>query len=149
MEDLIKEEEFIKKEYNPWPSFKIFYFIIPGFAVINLVAEIFRTDYTFIITSLNTLLPLILAFVMIFYRKRNILLPVATIVKALFYLMCMVCITYQVSNIFEALNYGLDPMFYANRVPYGFVFPLIYFLFCVVVTLPVRALVKRNDRKTV
>jgi hypothetical protein len=144
MEDLIKEDEFVKKEYNPWPYFKAFYLTIPLFALIRfIVASSVANDLSVFITALNTILPIIISCLMIFSRKRNILLPTPTIFKAIFYLMCIVCLTLQIFNIIEVAYFRLDPSLFGERIVYALVSPFIHFVICIIIVLPVRALIKR------
>jgi hypothetical protein len=144
MEDLIKEEEFISGEYNPWPFFKKFFFIIPIYGFVRLVLNSFTSgDIKVLINAIYTILPVIVACAMIFSRKRNILLPIPIIFKALIYLMGVVYISYLVLNLLEALNYGIDPLFYMSRTAFGFAYPFVHFIFCIIIILPIRALLKK------
>ena len=81
MKDLLKEEEFIKKPYNPWKLFCVFYaiaFIQFLLFIVTIVA--FNADAGPNTALAAFLIPNITAFTMFFFKKKNALLPAKTIV---------------------------------------------------------------------
>jgi len=78
MQDLLNEEEFLKKPYNPWKLFYTFY-AIAFIQLLLLVALITfdigggpKTPYVVFC------LPIVTAFTMFFFKKKNASLPVRT-----------------------------------------------------------------------
>jgi hypothetical protein len=138
MEDLINEEEFLpqKDSYNPWKGFFVFYVIaIVYYVVATTISKNMRG--TNMVGPLNFIfggIMVVMPFVMIFRKKKNILLPIKTILSS-------VCI---LMTIFFFLNIGeqmVETVFYdilldlnilwiyfevwAAMIAYGFVCTLI------------------------
>lgn len=99
MQDLLNEDEFIKKPYNPWKTFYWFY----GIAVVQYILcyLVIGPVYTFVY-PLALFVPLITALTMSYWGK-NKLLPLSTLALANLLLMG----TYFIC--------GLMLMFYFNR----------------------------------
>ena len=80
MQDLIKEEEFLKKPYNPWKLFYTFYAIAFIQLLLFIVALLVMGQNAGLKTGIAAfLLPTITVFVMFFFNKKNALLPYKTI----------------------------------------------------------------------
>lgn len=114
MQDLLKEEEFLKKPYNPWKLFYTFYAI----AFIQLLLFIAALAAIGSNAGLKTglaafLLPTITAFVMFFFNKKNALLPFKTIAAgtallfAVYYVPAIIMSLFGGNTIINALGFIL------------------------------------------
>ncbi|PZR20037.1 MAG: hypothetical protein DI539_12110 [Flavobacterium psychrophilum] len=85
MEDLLKEEEFLKQKdsYNPWKGFVLFYvvFTFSHIIITYLGKDMAGTDSS-IFTILFGVFMILMPFVMIFSRQKNIRLPITTILTS-------------------------------------------------------------------
>lgn len=80
MQDLLKEEEFLKKQYNPWKLFYTFYAIAVIQLLLMVAALVVMGSKVGLKTGLAAfLMPTITVFVMFFFNKKNALLPLKTI----------------------------------------------------------------------
>lgn len=89
MQDLLKEEEFIKeKPYNPWKSFRLFYAIAVAevllfYGIRIMLRDAFGITNSLILAIAFNLLPLGTALFMFYYMKENFLLKTKTILLGL------------------------------------------------------------------
>ena len=79
MNDLLNEDEFSSKVYNPKRWFNTFYLCgsllsLSIFAMVRFYRELFNNATATLAIVLTFLLPLILSLVMVFSKKKNILL---------------------------------------------------------------------------
>ena len=76
MQDLLNENEFLPKPYNPWRVFFIFYAV--AFIQLLFVAALITINFDggpktrFVLISL----PVVTAFIMFFFKKKNAFLPI-------------------------------------------------------------------------
>ena len=91
MQDLLDEEEFIEKksDYNPWKRFGVFYGV--AFIIVILLYYAFTYAGPQNLEVLAVLIlfatPIIIAFIMVFSKTKNILLPYKIIFLAILGLM--------------------------------------------------------------
>lgn len=101
MQDLLKEEEFVKKQYNPWKLFYTFYAIAFIQLLLFVVAVGVMGDNAGHKTVLAAfLLPTITVFVMFFFNKKNALLPFKTIASGTALLFAVYYFPFIVMSIF-------------------------------------------------
>jgi len=79
MNDLLNEDEFLPKEYNPNRWFIAFYILgsllsMLTFSMVRFYRELFNNITATITIVFTFLLPLILSLIMVFAKKQNILL---------------------------------------------------------------------------
>jgi uncharacterized membrane protein len=88
--DLLKEDEFVPKkdDYNPWGGFMMFYGIaILCFIIVTYLGKYVKgTGYSNIYTFLFGVFMIIMPFIMIFSKRKNIQLPKRTILISVFVL---------------------------------------------------------------
>lgn len=96
MQDLINEEEFIPKKsnYNPWKSFGVFYIVASVIAISYCIfLKFFNPSEPngFVLFFMVSILPVILALIMIFRKKENISLCKKTIALSVVLLIGIYC----------------------------------------------------------
>lgn len=143
MEDLLKEEEFVRKDsYNPWKGFVVFY--VATFVLCWIIFLQSKTEYPMkiIVNILLGLSLLAIPFVMIFHNKRNIFLSVGTIIFSISISMSVVFLAYTIIDVFNDGIYFLinDPKFYFQA--WGIM--LLYGLLCSGIIFGIRAIKKRR-----
>ena len=91
MKDLLDEEEFIKKDdYNPWKVFYGFYVAAILQLLLFIVIVGFFAEYisAMLIGAVAIFLPIVMAFIMFFWKKQNAGLPLKTLAFSIFLLLC-------------------------------------------------------------
>lgn len=139
MEDLLKEDEFFPKKdnYNPWRGFCVFYCV----ALVHFAGIFFMLEYinvtgalqkiiSFILLSLVTTMP----FTMIFHNKKNIHLPVKTILFSVSVLMTFYYVSHTLLDIFR----GSASFYNWSYYLLSWFMMLIYGAFCSVIILLIR-----------
>lgn len=149
MEDLLKEEEFLPKinGYNPWKRFALFYFIFTlyyaGFAMI--FKDVDRNSELVIVFFILFLISLLLTpFALIFQDRKNILLPVKTIVLSIQLLITILYCSVIVREIFDRyylLIIDPHPFSYYLQFYIGYT---LYGLFCSGIIIGIRTIKKRK-----
>lgn len=90
MEDLIKEEDFAAKPYDPTKVFRRFYYIGSLQFAAFMAAIVFLNDIidTVVLGAFAILMPVVTGLVMFFWRKEHARLPFAVLASSLFFLFC-------------------------------------------------------------
>ncbi len=131
MQDLLKEDEFIKPKYNPWKRFGIFYVItfvgsIAYYFVQELITGEELQDNQLMITIFG--LPSCMSFIMIFNKNENIRLPLKTIALALLILMLVFFLAFVVTGFLH------DFSNFIQEIQYVFMFGGVYFLLFILIS---------------
>lgn len=110
MKDLINEEEFLKKQYNPWKGFIIFYiinivFYITFSIVIEMIHDVtIRKPLGYLCGALVIISP----FLLIFRKRKNILIPPQTIFAAIIFHTLLYSVMLLGELHVKDFNYGLS-----------------------------------------
>lgn len=140
MQDLINEEEFLpqKDNYNPWKGFMVFYGIIIICYIIGtyISDHAQNTELSWFLIILFAAIILTSPFVMIFYKKMNLLLPVKTIIIAE---SLLISIIYCLVMVKELLSHfvSINPDFLSLCLQ-RFVTHFSYGFFCTCIILLIR-----------
>jgi hypothetical protein len=143
MEDLLRDDEFFPKkdDYNPWKGFILFYgFVILYFVVISALADFVRSHgvgakATYVFGIFFLLMP----FLMIFRKKKNVYLPVKTILLSVSVLATVMFLLMMINELVKDDFYFLlvDPIpisFYLQ----GFGVMQVYAIVCSGIILLIR-----------
>jgi len=141
MQDLISEEEFYIKEYNPWKGFIFFYIInIVFYITFSIVIEII-SDVTISkpLGYLCGFLVIISPFLLIFRKRKNIFVFPQTILAAIVILTLLYSVLLLGEQHLKEFNYGLSfhpqPLIIYFQALCGF---MIYGLLCSGIILLIR-----------
>jgi len=110
MKDLINEEEFLKKQYNPWKGFVFFYiinivFYITSSIVIEMIHDVtIRKPLGYLCGALVIISP----FLLIFRKRKNILIPPQTILTAIIFHTLLYSVMLLGELHVKDFNYGLS-----------------------------------------
>ena len=149
MQDLLDEEEFLMKPFNPWKRFGLYSLII--FCFIPLVIWICRnndemddTAVTIAIIFTMAVMPVLLSCLMVFIKKSDVKkLAQQTIIAGVAALMFSCCLSLCASAVY--LNYTPDISVDPVAFPVIVVAYIVLFFISLIIILPIVKKIKRRN----